>query len=351
MVGVMTMRSIQLVAPRQLEECEVAQPPEPGPGEVLVQVRAVGICGSDLHYYLDGRIGRHAAVYPHVLGHEPAGVVVAAGPGVTYPKVGERVALEPAITCQRCEFCLSGHPNNCLRVVFMSSPPNPGFFLEYALLPAHNALPIPDSLSFAQTTLAEPLAVILHVLELVEIRVGDTVAVLGAGPIGLLCAAVARTAGASTVFVADRVPHRLRLAQEVGADIAINMASESLRDAVQDMTRARGVDIVLDAAGAAETINAGIAIARPGGQIALIGIPGEAELPIDLHTAMAKELNLQTIKRSNHNAQAAIELLKTGRIRDSFVTHRLPLEKTPAAFESLASYADGVGKIVIEIPG
>ena len=194
-----------------------------------------------------------------------------------------------------------GHPNNCRRVVFLSSPPYPGFFREYTLLPAHNAIPIPDSLSFVQTTLVEPLAVILHVLELVEIKVGDTVAVMGAGPIGLLCAAVARTAGASTVFVADKVPHRLRLAREVGADLTINPTSESLSDAVHDLTRGRGVDLVLDAAGAVETINAGIAIARPGGQIALIGIPSEAELPIDLHTAMSKELNLQTIRRSNHN--------------------------------------------------
>ncbi|MBI1789042.1 MAG: alcohol dehydrogenase catalytic domain-containing protein, partial [Acidobacteria bacterium] len=214
------MKSVQLVAPRTLEVREMPDPPEPGPGEILVRVRAVGICGSDMHWYAEGAIGTIPAVYPQVLGHEPAGEIVAVGKGVSDLRAGQRVALEPAITCGRCEFCRSGHHNNCVSSVFMGSPQLPGFFREYATAPRQNAVPIPDAMSWVAATVIEPLAVILHILELVDIRLGDTVCVMGAGPIGVLTASVARIAGASRVFIADKLPHRLALARELGVDCA-----------------------------------------------------------------------------------------------------------------------------------
>jgi L-iditol 2-dehydrogenase len=203
-------------------------------------------------------------------------------------------------------------------------------------------------MSFVAATILEPLSVILHILELTDIRLGDTVAVMGAGPIGLLMASVARIAGASHIFIADKVPHRLQLARDMGFDCALEIGR--FQQAVLDETRGRGVDVVFDAAAALETINMSIAIARLGGRVVLIGIPSEQELNLDIHMAMAKELNIQTVKRSNHNAHGAIELMQSGRIGEQIVTHRLPLEQTPQAFELLAGYADNVGKVVIEIP-
>ena len=323
-------------------------PPDPAAGEVLVRLRAVGICGSDMHWYKEGGIGTSLAVYPQVLGHEPAGEIVGVGPGVDGLRAGQRVAVEPAITCGCCEFCRSGHHNNCVGSIFLGSPQMPGLFREYAVVPQRNVVPIPDAMSFVDATVLEPLAVILHILELTDIHLGDTVAVMGAGPIGLLTASVARIAGASRIFIADRIPHRLRLARDIGFDCAIEIGK--FEQAVMDETGGRGVDIVLDAAAALQTINMSIAIARLGGRIVLIGIPSEMELNVDVHTAMAKELNIQTVKRSNHNAHGAIGLMESGRIDSRIVTHRLPLEKTPEAFELLGAYADGVGKVVIEIP-
>lgn len=344
------MKSIQLTGPRKLEPAAMAMPPDPGPGEALVRVRAVGICGSDMHWYLEGRIGASLAVYPQVLGHEPAGEIVAVGAGVSEVAPGMRVSIEPSVGCGCCEFCRSGHMNHCMTGKFMGGPQLPGLLLEYALVPAQNVVRIPDSMSFAQATIAEPLAVILHVLELTEIRVGDTVAVLGAGPVGLLSATVARISGASRVFVADKLPHRLRIAREMGvAEACVHTGCEPLREAVLDQTHGRGVDVVVDAAGAVETINTGIAIARMGGRIVLIGIPTESVLHIDLPAAMAKELSIQTVRRSNHSTHAAVGLLATGAISDRLITHKLPLERTPGAFETLAAYADGAGKVVIEL--
>jgi L-iditol 2-dehydrogenase len=323
-------------------------PSDPAPGEVLVRLRAVGICGSDMHWYKEGGIGSTPAVYPQVLGHEPAGEIVAVGKGVEGVRIGQRVAVEPAIVCGHCEFCRSGHHNNCVTSIFMGSGAMPGLFREFAVMPERNVVPIPDGMSFVAATVIEPLSVILHILEMTDIHVGDTVAVMGAGPIGLLTASVARVAGAGRIFMADKVPHRLQMAREMGVDCAVE--TSKLEQCVMDETRGRGVDIVFDAAAALETINLSIAVARLGGRVVLIGIPSEKDLNIDIHLAMSKELSIQTVKRSNQNAHGAIHLMEAGRIGDQIVTHRLPLEQTPEAFAMLGAYANGVGKVVIEIP-
>jgi L-iditol 2-dehydrogenase len=324
-------------------------PPDPAEDEVLVRVRAVGICGTDLHWYLEGGVGNYPSVYPQVLGHEPAGEIVGVGRRVEGLKPGQKVAIEPAITCGHCEFCMSGRHNNCSASVFMSTPQMPGLFREFAVMPAHNVMPLPDHMSFSRATIIEPLAVILHVLELVDIHVGDTVAVMGAGPIGLLTTAVARLAGAARIFVTDKVPHRLRIAEEMGADTAVETAGGRFVEAVLDQTRGRGVDIVIDAAGSPETINASIGVARAGGRVVLIGLPSENHVTIDILAAMGKELNIQTIKRSNHNGHAALDLLESGRISDRLVTHHFALEETPRAFDVLSNYSDNVGKVIIEM--
>ena len=190
---------------------------------------------------------------------------------------------------------------------------------------------------------------ILHVLELAEIRLGDTVAVMGAGPIGLLTTAVARLAGAARIFVTDKVPHRLRIARGNGRRYGGRNRGGRFVEAVLDQTRGRGVDIVIDAAGSPETINASIGVARAGGRVVLIGLPSENHVTIDILAAMGKELSLQTIKRSNHNGHAAFDLLESGRISDRLVTHHFPLEETPRAFDVLSRYSDNVGKVIIEM--
>ena len=322
-------------------------PPDPGPGEVLVKLRSVGICGSDMHWYVDGNIYGMAAVYPQVLGHEPAGEVVAVGRGVTQLKTGDRVSIEPTISCGHCEWCLKGQHNNCMASRFMGSPQAPGLLREYATIPAHNAALVPQSFSYTQASLIEPVAVIMHMLELVEIRAGQTVAVLGAGPIGLLAAAVAHKAGAAQVLMADKLEHRIRMAQDLGST-AVPIAK--FGELVADRTRGRGVDIAIDAAGVAETINTGLAVTTLGGTFVLIGIPNHTPVAVDLFNLQAKEIRFQTLKRSNHQSHPAIALLASGAIPEAIVTHRLGIEAAGEAFRMLAEYRDGVGKLAIEFP-
>jgi L-iditol 2-dehydrogenase len=260
-----------------------------------------------------------------------------------------RVAIEPSVTCGHCEHCLAGRHNNCLHCVFMGSPVSPGFFREYAIVPARNAEIFPESLSWDEAVLIEPVAVLVHVMELARICVGDTVAVLGAGPIGLLTLTMARLAGATSVIVADRVAHRLQLARQLGASCVIQNPAQPIAKSILDATSGRGADVVFDAAGSLETINEGIAATRPAGQLVLIGIPSERVLAVDLHTAMANEIRILTIKRSNHKGREAMALLAAGRIPAGIITHRSPLERTPDAFEMVANYRDQVGKAIIEV--
>lgn len=322
---------------------------DPGPGEILVKVRAVGICGSDLHWYLDSRIGTTTARYPQVLGHEPVGEIVAVGKNVREFGAGDRVVLEPNLTCGHCEYCLVGRHNNCPYGEFLGSPERPGFFREYVTLPAHNAISVPATLSDENATLVEPLAVMMHILELIDVRLGDTVAILGSGPIGMLCTAMVRAAGAQRVFLGDRVPHRLELGRRMGADVTIHTEQENFSEAVMDETKGRGVDLAFDAAGDVGLINLALEVTRPTGTVVLIGVANDVTSPINLHAAMNKELRMQTVRRSNHRSQAALELIESGKLPCSPVTHKLPLAETRHGFEMLRSYSNGVGKVVIEV--
>lgn len=344
------MKTLQLVAPRTIEARDMADPPDPGPREVLVRMRAVGICGSDMHFYSDGGIAGSDALYPMVLGHEPAGEIVEVGPGVEDVRVGMRVAVEPAISCGRCEGCRSGRHNLCDDSVFMGGLQIPGSLREYAVVPARNVAVVPDEMTFADATVVEPLAVLLHTLELVKLQLGEAVAVMGAGPIGLLAVAVARLSGASSITVADRIPERLELAKRFGADAVVDYTTDSVSDAVLDMTGGRGAHVVVDAAAKPESVRNAIASARNGARVAVIGIPSEREVGVSFWEAMGKELTFYIQKRSNNNDHEAIEMLKRGLIDTSaFVTHRFPFEQGDKAFQTVAEYADGVGKAAIEL--
>lgn len=344
------MQSAQLVAQRTIELRNMPDPPDPGPGEVTVRVRAVGICGSDMHYYLEGGCAGYPAQYPSVLGHEPAGEVVAVGAEVEDVAAGARVAIEPAITCGRCEFCRAGRHNLCETVVFMGGLQTPGLLREYATIPAGNAVAIPAGMSYPAATVVEPLAVILHALELTHLEAGETVAVMGAGPIGLLAAAVARLAGAGRVIIADRIGLRLALAREMGADLAVDISRESVVEAILDSTGGKGAHLIIDAAGKPDSLNPALRAVRAGGRVVLIGIPSDTITGVDLHAAMHREAAIYTLKRSNHNDHAAIQLIESGKIAaDKLVTHRFPLPHADRAFSTIADYADGVAKAVVEM--
>jgi len=327
--------------------------PSPGPGEVLVQVEAVGICGSDIHYYAHGRIGSAVVTEPIVLGHEPAGTVVELGKGVSGPPVGTRVAVEPGRPCGECEFCRRGRYNICRSMRFLGMPPgNPGAYCEYIAVPADFVFPIPDGMSAEHGSMIEPLAVGLHAVELAGMWPGHTVAVLGEGSIGLFTTRCAKLAGALTIYATDLLDCRLEAACQLGADVTINAAEIEPVAAILDATDGRGVDIVFEAAGAPETPQQAIDIAVPGGVIVMIGICQEQPVKTDVTEARRKELVVRHCRRFCHDFPRAISLAAAGAVDMGCVdTHRFELDDIAEGFEIVKNYRDGVIKATVRIPG
>jgi len=340
-------RTAELTGVRQFQIVERSIP-DPGPGKVQVHVVAVGVCGSDLHSYSEGAVGDSPCVYPMVLGHEPAGVVVKTGPGVTGWSAGDRAALEPALYCYHCEFCRSGHHNVCANLRFMSNPEEPGFFREYLNLPARNVLALPEGISLELGTMVEPLAVALHSMQFVALSSGETAAVFGAGPIGLLTLIALKLAGAARIWVVDPVVHRLDLARAAGADAVIDPRSvDPVRQILQD-TCNRGVDVAIDCGGKHDSINQCIHATRNAGRVIMTAIPSEVRVPVEFSPLRRKEITLYNVRRSNHESPEALAMLSAhARLFAALITHTRTLDDISQAFSMLENYEDGVGKLLI----
>ena len=343
------MRAAELIGPRRFRLTEGAIA-DPGPGEAQIRVQAVGVCGSDMHSYAEGGIGPTRCDYPMVLGHEPAGVVVSIGPGVSGWRAGDAVACEPALYCYHCEQCMAGRHNVCAKLRFLSSPGEPGFFRELVNLPAANLLALPASLGPEEGSLVEPLSVALHSMKFGQPTPGETAAVFGAGPIGLLTIAVLKLSGAWRVWAIEPVAARRELARFMGADAVLDPdAVDAARQILAD-TGKRGVDVVFDCAAKGASTRQAIEVARAAGRVVFTGIPAELETPIEFHAWRRKELALYQVRRSNHEGGQARDLLAADPRRFAgLITHRRPLEQIDGAFAQLESYDDGVGKMIIRV--
>ena len=331
----------------RLEERE--RPPF-APNEVLVRVKSVGVCGSDVTYFVQGCIGNQIVTAPHILGHECSGEIVEIGNEVKGIEVGMRVAVEPGIPCRRCPSCRMGHYNICSDVRFLGTPPIPGAYREYMSCPADFVFPLPSCLNYDEGAMIEPLAVAVHAVDLGNVQNGDSVAILGAGSIGLLTLQCAISAGASFSLATDLIPERLRLARKYGADIIIDSGEENTVQRIKKETGGQGVDIVFEAAGEPETFQESIHLARPGGTVILIGICREDMVSLDFQTARRKELVIKNVRRFRHVYKRAISLIAKGKVEvKSLITHRFNLSRLPEAFELMEGRQDGVIKAVIEI--
>ena len=306
---------------------ESASVPSPGPHQVLIEVAAVGICGSDVHYYDHGRIADFVVREPLVLGHEASGTIRALGSEVTDRQVGQRVAMEPQETCGRCQECLSGRYNLCPQVEFFATPPIDGAFTQYVVLDSMRAHPVPDNLSDEAAALIEPLSVAVWAAQKAAVQPGDRVLVTGAGPVGLLCADVARARGAAWVGVSDTNDYRLEVAVQRGASQAINAKAGALADQVDP------VDVVLECSGAAPAIHGAFAAAAPAARIVLVGM-GAADLELPVALIQIKELVVTGTFRYANVYPAAIALAASGLVDlDGLVTGAYGLEQATEALQ------------------
>jgi len=329
---------------------EIQETPEPqlAPGQILVAMKAVGICGSDIHYYTAGRIGSEQCRYPQTLGHECAGVVVKSFKG-SKVREGTRVAIEPALPCMKCEICITGHYNCCPNVKFLGSPGMPGAFQELLPVDVMQVEEIPDDMSFDEAAVLEPLGVAYHTVELAGIQPGQSVAVFGAGAIGLLTLAMFKVCGAGETFIFDTLQYRLDIARRLyKADHVINVNGTDPLEYIRTMTKGRGVDITCEAAGQPQTFQWSFEAARIRGAAYIIGIPGVDSISFNPHTMRRKELLIRNVRRSNLALKPCIDLVDRGMLRiGELATHHFTLDRIKDAFDLASGYRDGAVRAII----
>lgn len=322
------MIAARLHAVGDLRVADEPPPGDPPPGWSLLAVTSVGICGSDLHWFTDGGIGENRIERPVVPGHEFAAVAV------TGPHAGRRVAVDPAIPCQSCELCRMGYENLCPTVQFAGHGTLDGAMQEHLLWPDHLLHPLPDNLSDDAGALLEPLGVAIHAVGLSHLRPGADVLVVGAGPIGALAIQVARRQGAARVFAVEPHEHRRKTALRSGADAAFS--DECGAEEVLEATGGRGVDVVVEIAGTDAAIAIAVEASRPGGRIALAGIPSADNSSFPAAPARRKGLTFAMVRRMNDTYPRAIALAGGGVDLDLLVTERHPLTEAAKAFRSAA---------------
>jgi L-iditol 2-dehydrogenase len=342
------MKQLQLLATRCVDVADVPAPSKVGPEDILIRIKAIGICGSDLHYYRGDPAGNAPLVYPFIMGHEFAGVVEAVGSRVATVHPGDRVAVDPAVPCGHCEFCLEGNPNLCPRVRFAGSPGVGGAMQDLLVWPARTAFTLPNDMTFVQGAVLEPLGVALHAIGLAKLAVADTVAILGCGPIGLIIAQLAHLSGAQDVFVSEVVEHRLHMAERQGVSLAINARRQDPVKAIMEATRGRGVDVAIEVAGVVETAEQAAEVCKPGGTVVIVGICGEDRMDFRAGITRRRGLTIKVARRMKHVYHRTIALARRHMVDiDTLVTHTLPLEQGAEAFRILADYQDDVGKVVL----
>jgi len=325
------MKAAILYKPKEIkiEEREI---PTPRSEEVLIQVMATGICRSDVHFYQGGRIGYSVVKNPIILGHECSGVVVDRGQKVKKFKKGDRVVVEPGFPCKNCEFCKSGQYNLCRNMRFLGTPPTDGTFRDYIVAPEDCVFKIPENISFEEAALAEPIAVAIQGVKRGKIGLGETVAIVGAGPIGLLTLQVARSAGASRVYITDLEEFRLEKAKVLGADKAINAKEKDDIREIMRLTHNQGVDVALEAVGSSITINKAIQMVKPGGRVVMIGTGVESQLKINIYEISSRELDFLGVWRYVRAFPTALGLIAKKTVKtQNIITHRFPLDKIEKA--------------------
>ena len=335
------MKAIYLDKINTFSEKELAEP-KCGEHQVLVQMKAVGVCGSDVHYWKNGRIGQFVVEEPMILGHECSGVVTAVGEKVTKFSAGDRVVLEPGIPCMKCEHCLKGRYNLCQNIVFFATPPDDGVLVEEIAYDENYVFKIPDEITdYGLATMAEPLSVGLFATQRIKPAIGEKAIIFGAGIIGITCLLAARAAGCKDITVADIRDDRLEWAKEMGADQVVN----TMKDQIPDNT----FDFGYEATGADACYNLAVNCIKPGGRIAMIGMGPEIQ-KVDMVDYVCKEISIVPSFRYGNTYPLVLDLLKDNQEKlKQLITHRVPfsLEGVEEAFR-IASEDPTAVKVVVE---
>jgi len=343
------LKALALTGLKRLELVDVPEPKITKDTDVLLKLAAVGICGSDVHYYETGRVGTQVVKYPYRIGHECSATAAQIGKAVKGIKVGDEIVVEPTVVCHKCDQCRMGRENTCRNIKFLGTPgQGEGCLCEYMVMPAENCFVITGRLTLIQAAICEPFSIGVYSVKQGQGAYSDKIAILGSGPIGLSCMEAARVQGAAKIYMTDKIPERLAAAKKHGADWVGNPDKS---DVVKQISKLEpgGVDVVYECAGQLSTLDEGVEILRPGGRLAIVGIPREDKVSFSIDKIRRKEITIVNIRRQNRCIEDAIELLATGKANlDYMVTHKFAFKDSEKAFELAAGYRDGVIKAMIE---
>jgi len=344
------MKTVVLTGIRGMELRDAEMPKIQAKTDVLLKVGVVGVCGSDVHYYTTGRIGSQIVKYPFRVGHEFAATVHETGSLVTMIRPGDRVAVDPAMSCGECDQCRSGRRHTCRRLRFLGCPGQAeGCLAEYVVMPEACCFPLGRSMSLEQGALAEPLSIGLYATRLAGVLPAWKIAVLGTGPIGLSVILCAKALGVEKIYATDRIQARLDAARRAGAIWTGNPEKEDVRGAIADAEPLL-LDAVFECCGQQEALDQAVELLKPGGRLAIVGIPETDRVSFSIDLLRRKEISIQNVRRQNECFQEAINLIESGKVKPDFmVTHRFRLEHAKEAFDLVASYGDGVVKAMIKV--
>ena len=344
------MKAAQLTGIKQFIVKEIPKPVINRATDVLIRIKMVGVCGSDIHYYTEGRIGDQIVKYPFLVGHEAAGIVESTGNKVSRVKPGQRIAIDPAVYCGECEQCKAGRKHTCDKLVFLGCPDQiEGALCEYLVLPEICCFPIKDKTTFEQAVLSEPLAIAVYSVQQAQLPPKAKVAILGAGPIGMSVFHVLGSKDVTNVFATDKIQERLDFSNQLNPKWSGN---PDMTDVAREISKIEShlLDVVFECSGDEGAYQDAIKILKPGGKFVIVGIPEADEIPIPIHEFRRKEITIINIRRQNHCTQKTIDMLENGQLNvESMVTHSFPLEQTKEAFDLVANYRDGVMKAMITL--
>jgi len=343
------MKAIKLTGIREMEIMEVPDPVILNDNDVLIRMKILGVCGSDIHYYVSGKIGSQVVQYPFTVGHEGAGLVEAVGEGVTMVKPGDRIAIEPAMPCGECDQCLAGRPHTCRKLKFLGCPGQAeGSLSEFIVMPDTSCFKIPDTMSYDEAAISEPLAIGVYAVKQSIHMEGARVGILGFGPIGMSVLLPAIAMGASEVYVTDKIDERLEIAKYSGATLTANPNKENVVEKFSDEVPEL-LDVVFECCGQQDAIDNAVDLLKPGGKLMIIGIPEFDHWSLPVDKSRHKELSIQNVRRQNEAVQPALDMMTSGEISvAAMATHRFDFKDTRKAFELVADYRDGVMKAMID---
>jgi len=343
------MKSMVLTGIRKMEMVEVPDPKIINNTDVLIKMDRVGVCGSDIHYYTSGKIGSQVVEYPFPVGHEGAGTVIEIGSAVTHVKIGDEIAVEPAMPCWDCDQCNVGRPHTCRNLRFLGCPGQAdGCLSEYLVMPETSCFKLDDNMILDDGALSEPLAIGVYAIKQSIPMKGASVGILGFGPIGMSVLLPAQAEGTRSIFVTDKIEGRLAMAKNLGVNYACNPYEEDVVAKVA-VLEPNMLDVVFECCGKQEALENAIDLLKPGGKLMMIGIPEFDNWQLSADKGRRKEITITNVRRQNHALKPTLEMMKKKAFdAHQMVTHRFTFDQTKEAFDLVDNYADGVMKAMID---